>query len=171
MKNITIRPVKINDTERLLDYFKKVGSETDFLMMDENGVGLTVEQEQEYLKQYENPKSGLYLIAENENNEIVSQSAITQIYPNRVRASHIYLFGISVLKSHWSNGIASKMMTKLIEYAKKIGVARLELKVRIDNDAAISLYKKFGFEVEGNIRKMMRINNQYYDEYIMSLIQ
>lgn len=171
MKNqITIRSANVDDAKNILEYLKKVGSETDFLMMDENGCGFTIEQEEDHLRQYENKKFGLYLIATNENNEIVAQSAISQEYPSRKKAEHIYNFGIAVLKEYWGNGIASKMMTDLINYAKKIGVIRLELRVRVDNVIAISLYKKFGFEIEGNIKKMMKIGNQYYDEYIMALI-
>lgn len=170
MKNINIRKAVINDAEKLLDFFKQVGSEIDFLMMDENGVGMTTEQEVEHLKQYDNPKYGFYLVATNEVGDIIGQSAITQEYPARKKAEHIYGFGIAILKEYWGLGIATQMMEKLINHAKQIGVARLELHVRTINTSAINLYKKFGFEIEGTLKKCNKVGNEYQDEYIMALI-
>ncbi len=45
------------------------------------------------------------------------------------------------------------MMEKLINHAKQIGVVRLESHVRTINTSAINLYKKFGFEIEGTLKK------------------
>jgi len=170
MKNIQIRKGKLSDAQKLLEFFKKVGVETDFLMMDENGVGMTLEQEIDHLKQYDNPKSGLYLVATNENGEIVGQSAITQDYPTRKKAEHIYSFGIAILKDYWNQGIASQMMEQLINHAKQIGVGRLDLFVITENARAINLYKKFGFEIEGTLKKCNKVGDTYQDEYIMALI-
>lgn len=170
MDNIKIRQANIDDAENLLSYFKKVGSETGFLTFDANGVGMTVEEEVEYLKQYNDPKRGVYLVATDENGSIVGQSAITQDYPKSVSSSHIYSLGICILKDYWGMGIASKMMEELINHAKNIGCIRLELHVRTDNHKAIKLYKKFGFEIEGEMKRMMKIGNEYLDEYVMSLI-
>ena len=170
MKNIQIRKGKLSDAQKLLEFFKKVGSETDFLMMDENGVGMTTQEEETHLKQYDNPTYGLYLVAVNEHGDIVGQSAITQEYPTRKKAEHIYGFGIAILKEYWNQGIATKMMEQLIDYAKQIGVGRLELHVRTNNTSAINLYKKFGFTTEGTLKKMAKIGNDYQDEFIMALI-
>jgi RimJ/RimL family protein N-acetyltransferase len=170
MHNIQIRQANIDDAENLLNYFKKVGSETGFLMVNESGIGLTIEEEIEFLKQYQYPIRGLYILAINDENTIVGQSAITQMYPHREKSSHVYRIGMCVLKDYWGRGIASKMMEELINHAKNIGCIRLELHVRTDNNMAIKLYKKFGFEIEGEMKRMMKIGNEYFDEYIMSLI-
>ena len=170
MKNIQIRRAELSDAPKLLEFFKKVGSETDFLMMDENGVGMTAQEEETHLKQYDNPAYGLYLVAVNEHGDIVGQSAITQEYPTRKKAEHIYGFGIAVLKEYWGMGIATKMMEQLINHAKQIGVGRLDLFVITTNERAINLYKKFGFQIEGALKKCHKIGNDYQDEFIMALI-
>ncbi len=41
------------------------------------------------------------------------------------------------------------MINDMIERAKSLGVGALTLEVNENNTNAISLYKKFGFEVEG----------------------
>jgi RimJ/RimL family protein N-acetyltransferase len=170
MKNIQIRKVDISDAPALLDFFKKVGSETDFLMMDENGLGTTVQEEEMHLKQYDNPKRGLYLVAVNENGYIVGQSAISQEHPTCKKADHIYGLGIVILKDYWGQGIATQMMNQLINYAKEIGIGRLDLYVVTTNEKAIGLYKKFGFKVEGTLKKCNKVGDEYQDEHIMALI-
>lgn len=41
------------------------------------------------------------------------------------------------------------MTERLLQIAKKEGMHKIELTVVADNKVAISLYRKFGFEVEG----------------------
>ena len=59
----------------------------------------------------------------------------------------------------------------MIDWAKESGIIRkLNLKVLVTNDAAIKLYKKFGFEVEGLIKRDFYIKNKFQDTLIMGLI-
>ena len=54
-----------------------------------------------------------------------------------------------------------------LEKAKEGGLTKVNLDVRIDNEKAIHLYEKFGFEKEGTIKKCLFIDGVYYDNYIM----
>ena len=45
----------------------------------------------------------------------------------------------------------------------------ISLEVRADNIAAVSLYKKFGFEIIGTFNGFMKIDGQCVDCYIMRL--
>jgi len=57
-----------------------------------------------------------------------------------------------------------KVATK---HAENNGITRIGLKVRTDNDRAIALYRKTGFEIEGKLKKFMRVNDNYFDFYQM----
>ena len=46
-------------------------------------------------------------------------------------------------------GIASALMQRAVEYAKKCKITRLTLEVRVSNAAAIAFYEGFGFERDG----------------------
>lgn len=49
-------------------------------------------------------------------------------------------------------------------------IKKLNLAVLENNVAAIQLYKKNGFEVEGRLKKDFFIDEQYYDAILMGMI-
>ena len=59
---------------------------------------------------------------------------------------------VAVAKDAQGQGIGSMLMKELISRAPELGVAKIFLEVRESNEAALRLYKKFGFEQIG-IRK------------------
>ena len=68
-------------------------------------------------------------------------------------------------------GIGSALMKAVIEMADNwLNLKRLELEVYTDNTAAIKLYEKFGFEIEGTLRKHAFRAGKYVDSYAMARI-
>ncbi|MET4225506.1 ribosomal protein S18-alanine N-acetyltransferase [Oerskovia enterophila] len=64
-------------------------------------------------------------------------------------------------------GIGSVLLTALIDRSRQVGASAVLLEVRVDNDAALAMYGKFGFEQLG-------IRKRYYqpedvDAYTMRL--
>ena len=59
------------------------------------------------------------------------------------------LMTMGVLPEARSRGIAGSLLARLIAGADRKGLQRMDLKVRVDNPAAIDLYKKFGFSQTG----------------------
>ena len=59
---------------------------------------------------------------------------------------------ISVMEEHRGNGIGTKLMAHLVSLAIEYHVDNITLEVRISNEIARNLYKKFGFH-EVAIRK------------------
>jgi len=70
-----------------------------------------------------------------------------------------HITNIAVDPSWRRQQIASAMMRKLLEAADERGLRALTLEVRAGNQPAISLYRKFGFQVEGR-RKAYYSDNQ-----------
>jgi L-phenylalanine/L-methionine N-acetyltransferase len=48
-----------------------------------------------------------------------------------------------------------------------LGLTRLDLRVFVDNGAAIALYRKFGFEVEGTHKWFALRGGEYADAHVM----
>lgn len=81
-----------------------------------------------------------------ENNKVVGIIIYDLIY------ERCELTQIEVLEGHRNRQIASKLLTHMIEDCRKNKIENITLEVKITNDPAINLYKKFGFE-EVAIRK------------------
>lgn len=53
---------------------------------------------------------------------------------------------IAVAQSHRRQGLATKLLEQMVDVGTRSGAEQMFLDVRADNESAISLYKKFGFE-------------------------
>lgn len=113
------------------------------------------------------PEKTLYVV---ETNDQVFASY--RLIPKKDRQAHtIYLGGFVVSQAMKGKGLGSRILHYIKDFAAKGGKKRIELTVDIENEAAIKLYTKIGFMIEGRIRKSYKrsITNKYYDEYLMGL--
>ena len=60
------------------------------------------------------------------------------------------------------------MFKRLDAWAVSQEITRLELTVRKENKAAVHLYEKSGFVIEGLRKNSMRVGGVYADEYYMA---
>lgn len=157
-----------DDAAEILDYLKKIGQESDNLTFGAEGLPFTVEQETEYLKNLESSRNSVIFVAR-DGNTVVGDASLS--CSERERLKHHGELGISVLKEYWGNGIGSKLMQKIIDFARNDANAEiLFLNVRSDNHRAISLYKKFGFKKVGILPGYLKINGQLIDCDYMCLV-
>ena len=112
-------------------------------------------------------KSFPQLLPKMDINRQLEDNDFTQIYVykdnNNVIAIIMYDFiyerceltQIEVIETHRNRHIASKLLTHMIDNCKKNNIENITLEVNINNEAAINLYKKFGF-------KQVAIRKGYY---------
>lgn len=79
------------------------------------------------------------------------------------RLSHRGGLGMGLLSEFRGQGLGSKLLTFVLAHAKKFGLEKVELQVYTSNTVAMALYKKFGFEQEGLIKKYRKLDGQYFD--------
>jgi len=114
-------------------------------------------------------KTGTLFVVENEGAII----ATYRLIPKTDRQAHtIYLGSFTIKKDFQGKGFGKKILEHIKAYAAEQHKIRIELTVDINNAAAIALYKKSGFDVEGLVRKSYRLSatNEYYDEYLMAVL-
>ena len=81
---------------------------------------------------------------------------------------HVGFLGISILKEFRKIGIGTAMMKYIMEWARRQkGLEKVSLTVFSTNEAAINLYRTFGFQIEGISKKQYKIEGKYIDETIM----
>ena len=164
---VEIRSAEVRDAERILRYCKIVGSETDNLLFGSEGLNISVESERIILSNIASREKDIMLVAIDDDDEVVG---IGNIGGNvRERISHQARLAISIRKSHWGQGIGSKMMQALIDFAKSEAIEIITLEVYRDNEPAIKLYKKFGFEEIGYFKNFSKVNGIYKDAILMNL--
>lgn len=173
-KNIVLRDGSVLQISRprgenaaeILEYLKIVGGETHFLLMDEKGLGISGEREAKILEAaYVEPRGGMHF--GKINREIACMFSLS-CHPRR-RLAHTGEIALSVRKKYWHIGVGSAIMEALIELAKEASLKNVELGVYADNERAIALYKRFGFEEIGRHRGRMCVDGEYYDEILMDL--
>jgi len=76
---------------------------------------------------------------------------------------------MSVAVEAQGQGVGSALMVALLDWADNWArLLRLELTVFTDNPAAIALYKKFGFQIEGTHRAYALRNGAFADVLAMA---
>jgi RimJ/RimL family protein N-acetyltransferase len=83
---------------------------------------------------------------------------------------HSGTLGMGVAATHRGRGVGAELLRTTLEAALARGLSRIELVVRIDNEPAIALYQRFGFEVEGRQRDALRVDGVPYDTLLMALL-
>ena len=88
------------------------------------------------------------------------------------RLAHTGHLGLSVHRDYWGIGIGSLLMSTVVDLADQwLNLSRLELEVYTDNDAAIHLYERFGFEIEGTHRLHSYGDGRWSDSYFMARVR
>jgi putative acetyltransferase len=86
-----------------------------------------------------------------------------------VRRRHTANIGMGVHDDYAGNGVGQQLMDAAINLADNWhNLLRLELTVYTDNDRAIRLYKRCGFEQEGVLRKYAFRDGGYIDALTMA---
>jgi len=90
----------------------------------------------------------------------------------RGRRSHVGVVGIMVHDDYTRRGIASALLAAMLDLADNwLNLHRLELQVYTDNEAAINLYQKFGFEIEGALHDYAYGDGRYLDAFEMARLR
>lgn len=164
---ISLKVPREKDAKKLIDYFNKVGGESNNLLFGENEFSLTISQEEQHIKRMRNDINSLMLIGL-DGEEIVSCAQISCY--RRSRIAHNAETSLSVRKDYWNMGLGSKMLSNIIDFAKhNESILNVCLSVNSDNIAALRLYEKSGFKVVGKHHRNFKVNDEYIDEILMDL--
>jgi putative acetyltransferase len=90
----------------------------------------------------------------------------------RPRVNHRGEIGMMVRDDWQGKGVGTAMMQAVIDLADRwLNLTRIELTVFTDNEPAIALYRKFGFEIEGTHRKFAFRDGEFVDAHAMARVK
>lgn len=88
---------------------------------------------------------------------------------NRLKTMHRGdLFAMYVTPEYRGQGIASQLIDVIINHAKS-RVIQLHLSCVTNNESAVKLYQKHGFKIYGTEPRSLKIDDDFFDEYLMLL--
>lgn len=87
----------------------------------------------------------------------------------RPRRIHSGSIGMSVRDEWQGRGVGTALLAALCELADDwLQIRRIQLEVYTDNEPAVRLYRRFGFEVEGTLRSDAFRGGAYVDSFTMA---
>jgi putative acetyltransferase len=99
--------------------------------------------------------------------EVVGNLGLTRF--TRPRRAHVGEIGMGVRDDWQGKGVGSALLEAALDLADNwLGLRRIELHVHADNERAVALYRKFGFEAEGTHRAYAIRNGVYVDSLSMA---
>ena len=163
---LLIREAEVEDAAALVSFLNRVSVETDFTSLDGDGILLTSEEMAIFLNKQASWDNQITLLALL-NDEIAGIVNITADQHQRVR--HIGDLFIVIGKRYWNNGLGSLLLEEVVEWAQASGILRrLQLTVQTRNQAAVHLYQKYGFAIEGRQERGAYIEEgEFIDVYLM----
>ncbi|MGD6832870.1 N-acetyltransferase family protein [Sutcliffiella halmapala] len=159
-----VRKVLPEDADKLVDLIKKV-EESNFMLFGPGERKVTGEQlRRRRIEPLENDHSSTILVAV-DGEELIGY--LMAIGSTTQRTAHSVYLVVGVSEAARGKGVGTGLFRKLEEWAKNRNVHRLELTVMVHNEAAINLYKKMGFEIEGVKKHSLLVDGTFVDELYM----
>lgn len=162
----SIREPSPDDAAQMLAFTRRIGSETDNLLLGPEGLPMSEEQERQYLANCLDGTYSWMYVAEADGVLIGSCSMARS---KRARVMHRAELSVAVAKSYWNRGVGTALLARMLEEGRKAGVTVFALEVRADNAAAVHVYEKLGFRTVGRLERFFRINGQYHAALLMEL--
>ena len=161
MTEVTIRAFEMADWSDVAELFLAPNCRWGTLQMPY--------QSRDAIKQkLANPSPGIHSLVAvlNDNQKVVGMASL---HTYQGRRAHVGALGMFVHDDYQHQGIGSQLMSAVIELAEKwLNLKRIELTVYTDNASAIHLYEKYGFVIEGTLRKYAFRDGAYTDAYAMA---
>jgi len=158
-----VRPARTGDARSFLEAFRSVAAERRFIRTEE--VSRTARR---YRRQFRRSvtEEAAHLVAVADGRVIGSISIQRDAHPVTRHTASIGMF----VTSGWrGRGVGTALMEEGMRWARDAGVERVDLTVYPHNQAAITLYRRFGFVEEGRLVRHSKKSYGYEDEILMAV--
>jgi RimJ/RimL family protein N-acetyltransferase len=161
MTAFQVRRACPEDAEAILRLFEAVAAERRYILSEP-----PIDRERRRQRFLDGLQSdeGSRFVAEAES-EVVGDLAVHR------RGTGPATIGMGVAAAWRGRGVGTALIEACVDWAREEGVHKLSLEVFPWNEAAIALYRKFGFVEEGRLRShYRRQSGELWDVLVMGLV-
>lgn len=163
--NLTIREINLADMNDYIALKHHVKSHSSYLLFEEDENILTNDAEQKLLETVITSTNSTIFLAF-DGAQLIGYMDVIGYISRRQR--HIATVFPGLHADYRHQGIGSELMKTTTAWAVNHNVRRLQSSVVKENEAALALFNKFDFSIEGTRRKAVLINNEFLDEYYLA---
>jgi RimJ/RimL family protein N-acetyltransferase len=145
MNEVVIRRATPADAAALVELGRAVSAEPEGWLITRSA-WRSVGEERRYLRSLRRSPHAAIFVAEAPEGIVARLSIARDAHPS---SRHVADVGLMVAASHRRRGIGRALLGAAEEWARGVGVTKIELHVFPHNDAAIALYESVGYEREG----------------------
>lgn len=159
-----VRAATLDDVDRLVDLFASVVQERLWLGAEPPLDDDT--QRQRFVDRIDPRSSGTSLVAVTVDDDRVVGHVGIDMAPYNVAS-----LGMVVDAAWRGRGVGGALVEAAVDWSRKAGAHKLTLQVWPHNEAALRLYRRYGFAEEGLLRRhYRRRNGELWDAVVMGLV-
>ncbi len=169
--NVVIRPATVSDAAGLGTLHRGIYGEGRWFVGDGSPTTETLRGRIRALA----PTRSLYLVAA-ETGDLGTKTALKselrgwlelhRLTPQKLE--HVAVLTLAVGEPFRRRGLAGALLAHAYPWAREVGVLKIQLSVRARNAAAVSLYEREGFELEGRERSQVFDDEGFEDNLLMA---
>ncbi|ULN65620.1 GNAT family N-acetyltransferase [Vibrio gigantis] len=161
--SLKIRAVAIDDAQGIIEVLNPIIIEARYTILDQT---FTVNEEKAFIESF--PERGVFSVAVNQTSHQLLGFQNVEPFASYTKAfDHVGIIGTYVDANSRGQGVAKQLFEHTFEVAKAKGYEKLFAYVRADNERALAVYLKQGFEIVGTAKKHGKIGDQYFDEILI----
>ena len=162
--SVSVREAQPADAAALVELARAVAAEPEGWLVTD-GRWHTVREERRHLRAARASPHAAVLVAEEGAGLVGRLSVVRESHPG---CSHVADIGVMVAREHRGRGVGSALLLAAEEWARRVGVHKLELHVFPYNEAAIALYERRGYRREGYRIRHFRRGSELVDAILMA---
>ena len=160
-----IRRAHARDAAALVALAEEVAAEPGGWLIADGG-WRTAADERRYLRALRRYRDAAVFVAEAGDDGIVGRLSLGR--DPHPASRHVADLGVMVAAAFRRRGVGRALLRESVEWARDVGVRKLELHVFPHNEPAIALYEEFGFRREGYRKAHYRRGHEFLDAILMA---